>query len=264
MSYTMRVSSLDHAPTQASARVTNCDKCCIRLSKWELHIINFMDFLFGVLLLSFGVKLFDKMGSQNFENGHVGWLCWLVTLLGVMLILCCLLSVCGLTGGESYRCCVTPSAWLGVFVGVFSLITAGCVYGFKTDIYSSLNTQGSSLGLDPNEIADIKSWYVFIPWVLFGSFITEVLRFRASSHFRQNINKMDGEFDGLLAEEDRAYANKMANNSASREEKYSNLRQHYKSKYQAPSGTNTGTGDVEKGNTSATGVASASAGGAGM
>jgi len=47
---------------------------------------------------------------------------------------------------------------------------------------------------------------------------------------------MDGEFDSLLAEEDRDYADKMERNRESREEKYDNLRSYYKDKYNKEQG----------------------------
>ena len=73
--------------------------------------------------------------------------------------------------------------------------------------------------------------YDVLGFMIFGIAIVEVLRVHASRHYRENIKRMDGEFDSLLAEEDRDYADKMERNRESRGEKYDNLRTFYKDKY---------------------------------
>ena len=73
-------------------------------------------------------------------------------------------------------------------------------------------------------------------FVLLSSFVVEVMRCRASSYYRTNASRMDDEFGALLAEEDRAYAQKMSTNKKDRTEKYDNLREFYQKKYQAPTG----------------------------
>ena len=70
------------------------------------------------------------------------------------------MSACGLNSGGSCRWCVTPSAYVGMLVGLLSLSAAVVVYYKKTEIYQHLNDEGASWGLSANEIADIKAWCV--------------------------------------------------------------------------------------------------------
>ena len=145
------------------------------------------------------------------------------------------MSGCGLAGGESCRWCVTPSSYLGMFIGVLCLVLSITCYAEKSDVYDELNTKGIELGLTTDEINEIKSWYVYIGPILFIIFLLEVMRFRASRYYRNNISKLDNEFETLLEEDDKAYTEKLNYNSNIRENKYDTLRQHYKNKYQAPS-----------------------------
>ena len=71
MSYTGGV-SLDRVPTQDSAKVTCCDKCCIRLSAWQLQVINFVDFVLGSVIMYFAFMLYDKIGNEAFINPSLG------------------------------------------------------------------------------------------------------------------------------------------------------------------------------------------------
>jgi len=193
-----------------------------------------LDFLLGLTLCAFGFMLFDKLGSQGMTNPSVSWLCWLSTLIGVLLLLSCFMSACGLNSSGSCRWCVTPSAYIGMLVGCMSLAMSVMVYAKKSTIYDHLNSSGGAYGLAPDEVANIKAWYKWMGFVLLSSFLVEVMRCRASAHYRKNVSRMDGEFDALLAEEDKAYADKMSGNKSARAEKYDNLRDFYKQKYQAP------------------------------
>jgi hypothetical protein len=251
MSYTTRVTSLDHVPTQSSAKVASCDKCCIRLSGIQLQILNLVDLTFGVLMLWFGLLLYDQIGSSAFTNPHVAWLCWLSTLIGTFLSLSVLMAACGLTGGEGMRWCVTPSSYLGILVGILAALISIPVFTEKNDVFDHLNSHGVEYGLTQPEIDHIESWYKFIGPILVLIFILQILRFRASNHYRNNIGKLDGEFEALLEEDDKAWADKLENNKVQREEKYNNLRDHYKNKYQPPAGTgtvDTGTAGTEDSN----------------
>jgi hypothetical protein len=52
-----------------------------------LQIINLLDFLLGITLCAFGFMLFDKLGQDAMTNPLVSWLCWLSTIIGVLLLL---------------------------------------------------------------------------------------------------------------------------------------------------------------------------------
>lgn len=242
--YTTRVQSLDHVPTVGASRVTSCDKLCIKCSSWQLMIINVLDFLFGILLLAFFIMLSKQLGSDAFSNPKVAWLSWLSGIIGALLIFCCLLSACGLTGGEGCRWCVTPSAWLGMIVGILALVMAIMIYALKDQIYEHLDTSGESYGLTASEISTIESWYKFTGVVLIMSFLVEVMRCRVSSYFRANVGRLDGEFDALLADEEKVHAQRMQENRTAREEKYDNLRDFYRQKYVAPSAAGANSGPM--------------------
>ena len=219
------------------AKVECCDRFCIRMSGWQLQIMNFVDFILGVLMLYFAFSMYDKIGNEAFVNPDLGWLCWLTLGIGLLLVLSVLMASCGLTGGDNMRWWLTPSAYLGMLVGLVATVIAVVVFEEKTDVYDHLDQHGTDYGLTTDEIADIKSRYTFIGPTLLAIFIIQVFRYRASGHYRRNIGRLDGEFEALLEEDDRAYADKLQNNKNQREAKYDNLRTHYKNKYNPPAGT---------------------------
>ena len=175
------------------------------------------------------------------------WLCWLCTSIGFLLVLSVTMASCGLVGGDGMRWCVTPSAYIGMFVGAVSAGIGVVVFEEKGQVYDHLDANGTDYGLTADEINQIKSWYKFIGPILMVVFLIQILRCRASSHFRRNIGRLDGEFEALLEEDDRAYADKLESNKAQREAKYDNLRTHYKNKYNPPIAVPVETGTAAAG-----------------
>ena len=233
MSYTTRVTSLDHVPTQGSSRVVT-NKCCINVSKYQLHFLNFFDFMLGSSILAFAITLSQKIGGSSFTDAHVAWVCWFSIIIGILLILSVILSSCAVTGGENLRCCVSPSKYISIFVGVLAVAMAIGSLADKSEVYHQLDSNGEKYGLSGEEIDLIKEWYVFIAPLCAGIFVLSIIRYRASSHFKKNVSKLDGEFQALLDEDDKAWSDKLEYKKASREDKYKNLRSHYAEKYNAP------------------------------
>lgn len=204
------------------------------MSKWQLHFLNFFDFMLGSSILAFGLTLYQKIGGASFTDAHVAWVCWFSVIIGILIILSLIFSCCAVTGGENLRCCVTPSKYMSMLVGLLALGMAVGSLAEKSEVYDQLDSNGEKYGLSEEDIGLIKEWYGFIAPVCAGIFILSIIRYRASTHFRKNISKLDGEFQALLDEDDKAWSNKVENNKASREEKYKKLRSHYSEKYNAP------------------------------
>lgn len=213
-----------------SAKVGSCERTCLNFNSMKLHFFNFVDFVLGVGLCVFGFYLYEKVGSDAFMNPEIAWLCWLVCLLGVLLFFTSMLSFCSITN-SGCRWGVMFSSHIGLIVAILSLTVASTCLGMKGQVTDYLNSNGPTLGLGDSEINFIMTWYSIIAYVLFGLCIFELLRYRTSKSFRETVLRVDGEFDALLAEEDKQWSTRMTANQSAREEKYADLRSHYKQKY---------------------------------
>lgn len=232
--YATRVQSLDHVPTSSSSRVTGCEKTCLSLNTCYLQFFNLVDFCVGMMLGIFGFYLYGKLGVESFSNVRIAWLEYLCLALGVMLLLGSFLSFCAITN-TSCRWAVIPSAYIGILVAMLSLLLGCLVFGLKSKTHSYLAENSASIGLTPAEVTDVENWYNIIGYCLFGLCVIEILRYRISRGYREAALRVDGEFDALLAEEDKMYQDRFQVNKSAREEKYDNLRSYYRNKY-SPAG----------------------------
>ena len=226
--YATRVQSLDHVPTYSSARVTGCEKCCSGITVCTLSLFNLIDLLIGIVLISFGVFLEIKIKfSTHLDEA---WLCWSILLLGILLILTCVLSTCAVTS-SSCRWASIPSAYIGLFISVLSLALATSALILQNKIFKYIDNNGDELGLTTKDITFIEQWYSVVSYTLLGLFILEIIRYRYSINFRETALRLDGEYDNLLAEEEKQWKDRFSTNKQVREEKYNDLRDYYKSKY---------------------------------
>jgi hypothetical protein len=228
--YLSRVSSLDHTPTTGSAKVTECDGCLIATSKYSMFIYNTLDLMFSFVLLGLALYSYAHLGNDAFFNPNISWLAWLCLVLGLSLLSSALCGCCG-TSSKSYRWCIAPSKALGIFVATLCLVLGILIFALEHKILAYLENHGTELGLSDSEENTLKVWYRFIGYTVFVFFVIEVMRYRAATHFSSNIYRKDGEFEALLAEEDKATMDRMEANSEARTEKYKDLRKHYKDKY---------------------------------
>lgn len=231
--YATRVQSLDHVPTSSSSRVTTCEKTCLSMSTLQLQLFNVVDFSVGMMLGIFGFYLYGKLGTESFSDVRIAWLEYLSLALGVLLLSSSLLSFCAITN-TSCRWAIIPSAMIGVVVAVLSLLLGCLVFGLKSKTHTYLSEHGSSIGLTQVEIDDIEKWYNIIGYALFGLCLVQILRYRTSRGYREAALRVDGEFDALLADEDKMYQERFQANKGVREEKYENLRSYYRNKYASP------------------------------
>ena len=226
--YATRVQSLDHVPTYSSSRVTGCEKCCSGITVCTLALFNAIDFLIGIVLISFGVFLEIKIKfSTHLDEA---WLCWSILLLGILLLLTCCLSSCAVSS-PSCRWASIPSAYIGLFVSVLSLALGVSALVLHKKIFSYIDNNGVELGLTAKDISFIENFYSIITYTLLGLFILEIIRYRYSVNFRETALRIDGEYDNLLAEEEKQWKDRFSTNKQVREEKYNDLKAYYKSKY---------------------------------
>ena len=231
--YATRVQSLDHVPTSSSSRVTGCEKTCLSMSTIQLQLFNVVDFSVGMMLGIFGFYLYGKLGTESFSDVRIAWLEYLSLALGILLLSSSLLSFCAITN-TSCRWAIIPSALIGVLVAVLSLLLGCLVFGLKSKTHTYLSEHGTSIGLTQVEIDDIEKWYNIIGYALFGLCLVQILRYRTSRGYREAALRVDGEFDALLADEDKMYQERFQANKGVREEKYENLRSYYRNKYASP------------------------------
>lgn len=187
----------------------------------------------GMMLGIFGFYLYGKLGTESFSDVRIAWLEYLSLALGILLLSSSLLSFCAITN-TSCRWAIIPSAMIGVVVAVLSLLLGCLVFGLKSKTHTYLSEHGSSIGLTQVEIDDIEKWYNIIGYALFGLCLVQILRYRTSRGYREAALRVDGEFDALLADEDKMYQERFQANKGVREEKYENLRSYYRNKYASP------------------------------
>ena len=126
---------------------------------------------------------------------------------------------------------MAPSRAIGIIVATLCLVLGVMIFTLQSNIVTYIDDHGDELGLTPSQENALKNWYNLIGYAVFVFFVVEILRYRAAVHFSENIYRHDGEFEALLAEEDRNYQDRLEANTEARTEKYSNLRKHYKDKY---------------------------------
>ena len=225
-----RVSSLDHAPRESSAKVTNFQRLALCLDRYSLFIYNAVDFVFGCACLYFGIYMYSKLGPDTFTNVEIAWLGWLSLGSGALLIMSSGTGLCGVSS-KNYRWCMAPSSSLAILIAVVSLITCTLMFALKGKILRYVEAESDDLELSSSQVKTFETSYTVLGYVFIGFFVLSILRYRASAHFRRNIYRSDGEFEALLDEEDAISDQRMESEEAARSEKYQNLREHYRNKY---------------------------------
>ena len=84
----------------------------------------------------------------------------------------------------------------------------------------NIDNNGNELGLTVKDINFIENWYSVVSYTLLGLFILEIIRYRYSINFRETALRLDGEYDNLLAEEEKQWKDRFSTNKQVREEKY--------------------------------------------
>lgn len=224
----MKMSKYSTEPP-STFKVTKCEWLCNCIHTISLQIFNIIDFILGLAFITFGIFLQSKLGT-DYSNIDTEWFAYCILGIGILLLLSTLLSFCSIVN-SSCRCCASPAAYLSFLVAVLSVSIASFALWKKTSIFDYLNNHYKEIGLDSNDVDIIKAYYMYTAYALYGLCIIELLRSRASSNFREQQLKIDGEYDNLLDENDKNWANTLESNKIDRKEKYENLKKHYKTKY---------------------------------
>lgn len=98
-------------------------------------------------------------------------------------------------------------------------------------MFNYLDNNGEDLGLSSPDIDLLKAWFNIVAYGMFGLFVLEIIRYKVSMKYRAEALRIDGEFDALLDEDNKAWNEKIQSNKSAREGKYSDMRAHYKAKY---------------------------------
>jgi hypothetical protein len=81
---------------ETATKVTCLERFCVYLSATWLHIFNIVDLIGGVSLITFGLYMRVRIGADFFENLHTSWFPISSLLIGTLLVLTSLLSVCAI------------------------------------------------------------------------------------------------------------------------------------------------------------------------
>ena len=196
----------------------------------QLQVFNLIDFCVGMLLLVWGFYLYTKLGNSSFTDPSIAWLEWISLVLGVLLLTSSFLSFCAIAN-SSCRWAVIPSSYIGLLVAMMALLLAVLLLSLETRLHTYLSNHGAEFGLNTAEISDVEKWCKVLAYSLFSLTVVQLLRYRVSRGYREAALRVDGEFDALLAEEDKLFQERFLSNREAREEKYDNLRSFYKNKY---------------------------------
>lgn len=196
----------------------------------QLQVFNLIDFCVGMLLGVWGFYLYTKLGSSSFTDPSIAWLEWISLILGVLLLTSSFLSFCAIAN-SSCRWAVIPSSYIGLLVAILALLLATLLLSLEPRLHTYLSNHGAAIGLNTAEISDVEKWCRIMAYSLFTLTAVQLLRYRVSRGYREAALRVDGEFDALLAEEDKLFQERFLSNREAREEKYDNLRSFYKNKY---------------------------------
>lgn len=219
-------------PLLNPARVTNTEKCCYSISTLYLQFVNVVDFFMGLIFIVFTIYLASKLGD-NFGNVAVAWMGWSTLLVGSLLLILSSLSFCAVSSREC-RCFVAPTDLLVVIIVLLCLVLGVLSVELHTLFVRYLDDHGASYGLSEQDIDDIENWYWFIAFGFFVVLGLETLRFVFNRCFKNTVQRIDNEYEGLLEHENKQWNEKHADNQAQTEQKYRDLRAYYKNKYQRP------------------------------
>lgn len=213
----------------STARLGCCEKSCYGCRTLNLQLMNLVDFLAGSMFITFAIYLYTKMGEEN-TTSESAWMCWSCGILGTFLLVVSAFSFCAIVH-KGCRCLMWMSCHLALLLAAMNLGAGIVALVLQNKFFSYLNKHGNEDGITDSDIKIIKDWYTIIACVLMGSCILELVRFQFSRGFHESAERIDGEFNALLAEDDLEWQNKLHSNTNARAEKYRDLRSHYKNKY---------------------------------
>lgn len=226
----MAVLRKSKSASSSNARVDFTERCCFNLGVLNLQLLNLIDFSFGVVLIAFTIYLYEQLGYSDFSNVQVAWIGWCSGILGALFVLTSFSSFISIVT-PGCRWIVYPSRFFAVILAV-ACIALGIASLIKKDaFFNNLNDQGETYGLSEHAKDLIKQWYSIVGYAIFGMAVLQIIRLRLTSNFRENALRIDGEFDALMAEDEKIYREKQAVSKSATEEKYNNLRAFYKEKY---------------------------------
>jgi len=208
-----------------------CRTFCRIIFSSLLFILNLVDCVSGILLLSYGYYVYETFEEQS-DDMKIQWTFVASFVLGSLLTLSSLFSFFGIST-DSCRCGLVLSAWLTIPVAViefvFSIVFASC----KSQVYKYIAEEKEALHLSEDGIQFFKMWYRMIVWAMFCLFSLQLLRFQLSKSLRENIQMDIHDYHRLVDREDAEERTKMLETKLLLEEKYNNLRDHYHNKYRS-------------------------------
>lgn len=161
------------------------------MSLWGLHVINVVDVVVGVMLLTIALILFTNLGdkSSDFRNS---WLAYFCLVLGSLLIVVAAFSAMGVCCA-CCRCSAVVSGYIAMAVGLVCFVLSIIFMAMKLLILEYFEKDGASLGLSSTDITLTETWYVALDIGLFVVAALELIRYLASVKFAELSVKIDME-----------------------------------------------------------------------
>jgi hypothetical protein len=181
------------------------------------------------MFVTFSLYLYSKFDDSH-SSQDLAWMFWCCVSLGLSLLTVSSFSFIAIVH-SGCRCMMWVSCRLAVILGIISCAFGAATFILKKKFYNYLDNEGAEDGITSSDAQTIKQWYLVIGCCMMGVTALELLRFQLSRGFKEQSQRMDGEFGSLLLEDEDEWQNELKNNSATRADKYNDLRAHYKNKY---------------------------------
>jgi hypothetical protein len=214
----------------SSAQIGCCERCCTHLQTFTLQTFNLLDFILGWGFVALGFYVCHEMGVQSYTNDKIAWVALACMIVGGLMVFVVFLSFVAITN-VGCRCLSYPSGFFALMISIITLAVgiAACVR--EKDIYKYINEHAVEDGIPQDQVQLFKSFYQIIKYSMFALCVEQFVRFRASMTYRSAALRLDGEYDALLDEDQKKWNERVEYNRVNRQEKYSDLRSHYKDKY---------------------------------
>jgi len=213
-----------------SNRMGCCDKCCHSLNKFGLLVQNTVDFLVGIVLISFSVYIYHNIGSNNFNNLRVAWLGYCCIVLGILLVAISSLGFLSIII-DSCRCLTYAANFFSRFLSLLCLSLGIAFAILRENMLEYFDENVTELGLTNGNVEFIKNWYTVCNVSLFILSVLQIVRIQANARYRETSYRIEKEFSALLDQEESVYEEKHKQRKDEIREKYENLKKTYSDKF---------------------------------
>lgn len=204
-----------------------CDKFCLSVTAFWLHLFNLADALLGLVLLAFSGFIFTAVkGHSASESRSLACVQISSLVLGLVLTISALLS-CWVICSPRLGWLVFPCCVLALVNAILSCAFAALMLGLRAAVFSVVDT----VNLTSGERNAVHQWYIFTASMLFVVSLCELFRFKLLDDFHSARSRMQDSEEKLLLAEEQYWDDRNATVRSEVGSKYDGLRAFYKAKY---------------------------------